>query len=146
MSTPPEECPLLSAGKLVSFVLAAAMITLRAELALLGVQAVRQGVHQLAAATSSQHCFVNWPVQTDRQSCLLPERMDLSYSCCHVITSVLLVVCTAVNVVIDHVSAAEMSARHISELRRERVKDPDLALLAALSQAAGETFRWGSLV
>lgn len=36
-----------------------------------------------------------------------------------------------------------MSARHISELRRERVKDPDLALLAALSQAAGETFRLG---
>ena len=34
-----------------------------------------------------------------------------------------------------------MSAGHISELRRERVADHDLALLAALSAAAGASLR-----
>lgn len=49
--------------------------------------------------------------------------------------------CCAVNVLADHVAAHEMSARHISELRRDLVPDPDIALLAQLSTAAGITLR-----
>jgi hypothetical protein len=47
----------------------------------------------------------------------------------------------AVNVLADHVAAYNMSARHISELRRDVVPDPDMALLAQLSTAAGITLR-----
>lgn len=47
----------------------------------------------------------------------------------------------AVNVLADHVAANNMSARHISELRRDLVPDPDIALLAQLSTAAGITLR-----
>lgn len=47
----------------------------------------------------------------------------------------------AVNVLADHVAASDMSARHISELRRDLVPDPDIALLAQLSTAAGITLR-----
>lgn len=50
----------------------------------------------------------------------------------------------AVNVLIDRVSAYDMSAQHISELRRERVNDPNISLLAKAVQAAGETFRYWS--
>jgi hypothetical protein len=46
-----------------------------------------------------------------------------------------------VNVLADHVAAYNMSARHISELRRDFVPDPDIALLAQLSTAAGITLR-----
>lgn len=49
--------------------------------------------------------------------------------------------CPAVNVLADHVAANNMSARHISELRRDLVPDPDIALLAQLSTAAGITLR-----
>lgn len=51
------------------------------------------------------------------------------------------------NVLADHVAANNMSARHISELRRDLVPDPDIALLAQLSTAAGITLRcslWGA--
>jgi hypothetical protein len=44
-------------------------------------------------------------------------------------------------VLADHAAAWHMSAGHISELRRERVADHDLALLAALSAAAGASLR-----
>ena len=47
----------------------------------------------------------------------------------------------AVNVLADHIAANNMSARHISELRRDLVPDPDIALLAQLSTAAGITLR-----
>lgn len=54
-------------------------------------------------------------------------------------------VCNAVNVLADHVAAYNMSARHISELRRDFVPDPDIALLAQLSTAAGITLRWAAV-
>lgn len=53
--------------------------------------------------------------------------------------------CNAVNVLADHVAAYNMSARHISELRRDFVPDPDIALLAQLSTAAGITLRWAAV-
>jgi hypothetical protein len=46
-----------------------------------------------------------------------------------------------VNIIADHAAAHEMSAAHISELRRDLVADHDLALLAALSAAAGASLR-----
>jgi hypothetical protein len=49
----------------------------------------------------------------------------------------------AVNVLADHVAASDMRARHISELRRDLVPDPDIALLAQLSTAAGISLRCG---
>lgn len=56
--------------------------------------------------------------------------------CCHCLI--------LVNVLADHVAANNMSARHISELRRDLVPDPDIALLAQLSTAAGITLRYAS--
>ncbi|WIA33540.1 hypothetical protein OEZ86_006664 [Tetradesmus obliquus] len=49
-----------------------------------------------------------------------------------------------INIIADHCAAHEMSADHISELRRDVVTDHDLALLAALSAAAGASLRQGA--
>jgi len=59
-----------------------------------------------------------------------------------VLVTVISVAAAAVNILADHVSAAQMSAKHISELRRDLVPDPDIALLAKLSAAAWASLRY----
>lgn len=65
-------------------------------------------------------------------------RVAAAYCCCLLLPRI---AAAAVNVLADHVAANNMSARHISELRRDLVPDPDIALLAQLSTAAGITLR-----
>lgn len=59
-----------------------------------------------------------------------------------ILVTVISVTSATVNILADHVSAGQMSAKHISELRRDLVPDPDIALLAKLSAAAGASLRY----